>query len=316
MLNTRDFFISLTNNWPAKILSIMLAIGLFIFQRINTLDSRGFDVPLNLTSNQHDLAPTKLLPEKVRVVAQTTRAELENISENDIIASIDLSSYEEPGTYDIRIEIHPSINILDLDSLALSVYPRDIKITLDPREGKYVSVKPVYKGSVAPGYELVSQSITPNQVYVEGPQTIVAGIISVPTEQIDITGRDTNIMRIVRVGTYNPLITLSESNFQFSAELKSIKKIEEWRDLPITFTNLPENLHVTSTDFKGFIRLQGNERDISTYTPEAGVLFVDCSPISSPGNYPDMPVAVHVPDNFTVLQYVPDTLAITITDAP
>jgi hypothetical protein len=290
----------------------MLAVFLFIFQRVNTMDSRNFEVPLTVTVNNNELVTTKPLPEKVRITIRTTQTELANFSESDIAASIDLSKFENPGTYTVPIDAHPSLSIIDIDSIEINIIPREIKITLDKKAGKYFPVNPVYRGSAAPGYELVAQRIAPDKVWIEGPASVVNLLNSIPTEEIDITGRDTSISRIVRIGDLNPVLTSNEHNFQFTADIKSIEKIAEWDALPIVFTNLSEDLMVKDGAHTGFIRLQGNERDIAAYTPEEGVLFVDCSEIKSEGEYPSMSVQVNAGENYHVLKFEPETLSITV----
>jgi YbbR domain-containing protein len=312
LLNVKDFLLLTTENWPAKVLSIMLAVFLFIFQRVNTMDSRTFEVPLAVTVNNNGLVATKPLPEKVRITIKTTQTELANFSESDITASIDLSKFENAGLYTAPVDAHPSLSIIDIDSIEINIYPREIKITLDKKAGKYFPVNPVYRGTAAPGYELVAQRIAPDKVWIEGPASVVNTLNSIPTEEIDITGRDSNISRIVRIGKLNPVLTTNEYNFQFNADIKSIEKISEWDSIPIVFINLPEDLIVKDNNWTGFIRLQGNERDIAAYKPEEGILYVDCSEIKSEGDYPSMSVQVKTSENYHVLKFEPETLSISV----
>jgi hypothetical protein len=306
---------SITDNWPAKILSIMLAVFLFIFQRVNTLDTRVFEVPITVVGNTNALVSTSPLPTKARVTITTTQNELPLFSEKDVSAHIDLSKFANPGTYTAPIEVMLPADAQDIDSIETHVQPIEIKITLDKKAGKYFSVNPVFRGIVAPGYELVSQDISPDKVWIEGPASVIGMINAVSTEGIDITGRDTAISREVRLETLNPVLTSSHYSFRFNAEIKSIEKSAEWDAVPIVFINLDEGLAVAHNNYTGYLRLQGNERDISGYTPKEGVLYVDCSQISSEGEYPSMYVQHKVGDEYRVLKVEPETVSITVEKA-
>jgi hypothetical protein len=330
----------------------MLAVGLFIFQRVNTMDSKGFDVPLSVMPNS-EFVPTKSLPEYVRVTVETTKNELAAISENDITVSVDLSTYNSTGTYSVPITVHPSINVLYLDAIEINIRPNDLKVTLDKKEGKYVSIHPIYRGSVAPGYELTGQSIMPEQVWVEGPASILDSLRSIPTEQIDITGRNNNISRIVRIGALDASLQINTTSVQYSAKINSIQKISEWRDIPIVFINLNEKFKIKTHNESaaGMPAVAAapaeNETDAdkvtndktvgaSTSTPKGALagysgsiklqgnilafesftptLHVDCSSIDATGEY-GLPVMMNIPAELQVVSIEPVVVSITVEEA-
>jgi hypothetical protein len=243
----REFLASITDNWAAKVLCIMLAVGFFIFQRVQTMDSKGFDAHLVVIPNG-GLVPTKPLPEYVRVTVETIKDDLAAISENDITVSIDLSTYSSTGTYNVPISVRTSLNVLYLDTIEINIRPNDLKITLDNKLGKYINVQPIFKGTVAQGYELTAQSIMPNQVWVEGPKTIVESLRSIPTEQIDITGRSNDIARVVNIGRIDPSLQINITNVQYSAKVHSIDKISEWSNVAILFINLNDKLKIKNNE--------------------------------------------------------------------
>jgi hypothetical protein len=326
-LNSRGFFLSLTNNWPAKILSIMLAVGLFIFQQVKTMDSKGFDAPLTVITNS-ELVPTKQLPDFVRITVKTTKDELDNISENDITASVDLSGYTEVGAYNVPVEVGSQKHVLNIDSIEINARPRDILVSLDKKEGKYVPVSPHYNGSVAPGYELISQSIVPKQVWIEGPASIVENIRSVPTETIDISGRTTDISRVVSLdkSRIDGALQVNVLNFQFNAEVRNIEQEKEWTDLPVTFINLNDafsikasttnntnNTDNTDSDItiKAILKLRGNQQDIAGYAPDTDTITADCSQITEEGEWP-IAITVNVPTEFQIIDYEPKAISINV----
>ena len=59
----RNLFERAAHNWPVKVLSVALAILLFLFYRISTLEERFFSVPLELRIDD-EYTPASTLPEK------------------------------------------------------------------------------------------------------------------------------------------------------------------------------------------------------------------------------------------------------------
>jgi hypothetical protein len=292
----------------------MLAVGLFIFQRINTMDSKGFDVPITIIQNT-ELVPTKSLPEYVRVTVKTTKNELSSISENDISISVDLSVYSSTGTYNVPIDLHPSINVMYLDTIEINIMPNDLKVTLDKKDGKYLNVQPIYKGSVAPGYELTEQIVTPSKIWVEGPAAIVDSLRFIATEQIDITGRSSDVSRVVQIGTLDSAIQTNTTSVQYNAKINSILKTFEWREIPILFKNLDKKFKIKDGEYLGSINLQGNILVIENYKAESGVLYVDCLEISEIGEYYDLPVMHNVSSELQVVSIDPVVISVIVEEA-
>jgi YbbR domain-containing protein len=279
----------------------------------------------------------KRLPSLVRITVVTTKNELDNISENDITASIDLSGYTTTGLYNVPVEVVPQTHLLNVDSIEINVRPRDFQITLDKKEGKYVPVYPHYNGSVAPGYELASQRIVPEQIWIEGPQSLVDNIKSIPTEIIELTGRTANISRVVSIdkNRIGDVLQTNITNFQFNAEVSIIEQEKEWNGLPVVFINLSdaykikipgvndagdvENNDIDGGEnddviIKATLKLRSNKRDVSYYEPAQDAVTVDCSQITKPGDL-TMTVTVNVPAEFQVIDYEPKTILINVEPA-
>jgi YbbR domain-containing protein len=306
----------------------MVAVGLFVFQQVKTMDSKGFDSPLVIVANS-ELVPVKRLPGLVRITVETTKDELDNISENTITASIDLSNYKIPGEYNVPVEITPRMHVLNVDSIEINVRPRDIPVSLDKKDGKYVPVSPYYNGSVAPGYELTSQNIVPKQVWIEGPASIVENIKFIPTETIDITGRTTDISRVVSIdkNRIDEMVQVNVVNFQFNAVVRSIEQEREWDDLHISFINLNDAFSIKSpvtgetesatavkAVIKVILKLRGNEQDIHAYEPAPETVSADCSQITGEGEW-TVNVTATVPAQFQIIDYEPKTITIDVENA-
>lgn len=307
---TGTFWGKITYNWLAKVFAIVMAILLYIFQLMNGIASSRFDIPLTTKSNP-DFVPVTSIPVKVRVTVSGDSSSLNAVSEADFTASIDLSKFDKAGVYRAPVEIRSVENRRDLDIMNVTVSPTEVEVSLDKRDGRYFTVEPDLRGSVAPGFELVHYVLTPRQVYIEGPAGVIAGLKAITTEPIDITGRDTSFTRNVRIVDAAASVNAHEHTVQFNAVVKSIDLVREFSDIPLAVINLADGWEVSSPLETGVIRVQGNEIAVENWTPEPGALSVDCAQIIGAGEY-RIPVSVHIPEAFIAQHYEPESLTITI----
>jgi len=94
----------IANNWPAKVLSIGLAIFLVVFHRMNLLQNRFFSVPLKIET-PGNLIPASSYPRMVRVTLRGEANGINPILEDDIEAYLDLSKHTEAGSYREPVQI-------------------------------------------------------------------------------------------------------------------------------------------------------------------------------------------------------------------
>ncbi|MDR2468553.1 MAG: hypothetical protein LBD22_06300 [Spirochaetaceae bacterium] len=309
-MNARNFLEKITVNWHAKVLALVMAIFLYIFQQLNGMTSVRFDIPLSQKNNS-ELTPTAPLPSKVRVTIKGMHQNINALTESDIMARIDLSNYDKPGVYNIPVQITGTGEPHTIDSFDVSVTPGEIHLTLDKRGGKYFTVEASLHGEVAPGYELVQYSVMPKQVYIEGPAGMLEQLASIRTESIDLAARDSSFTRNVRVIDIDPSMTIHEQTIQFNATISSIELAKEYNDVPISIINLNEELTITTPPGTGTARLQGNELIVKEWTLPEQFLTLDCAQISAPGEYV-LPVSVHAPETISVLEYTPETIAVIV----
>ncbi|MCX8012849.1 MAG: hypothetical protein N3A02_00990, partial [Rectinema sp.] len=82
----------LLENWPAKVISLMLAIFIMFLYNLTRLDQRLITIPLTVTLGR-TFVPSTEYPKTVRVVIRGERDQIYRIRESDIVASLDPVSY-------------------------------------------------------------------------------------------------------------------------------------------------------------------------------------------------------------------------------
>lgn len=294
----------LISNWPAKVLSLVIAILLSMFHRISVLEERYFSVPLNIQTAP-DLLPSASYPKVVRLILKGESNALYLIQESDLEAYVDLSKYSSPGIYRAPIQVQKKGAALGITNLEIRVDPADIMIPLDHSLTKLVPITPSFRGYLEPGYELTNYSLVPKQVTLYGPVTIVSAINDVTTEYIELTGRKENFSVVTKIINKESLVKIEgDLSVTFSATIQQSVVIRTFEQLPIIVSGLASGFLVRPQINFGTVKLQGSQLDLDAYTPDSSLLTLDCSNIDKEGTYL-LPLIVTAPKNFIVLRYEP-----------
>jgi YbbR domain-containing protein len=206
-LNSAKLIAKIIEKWPVKALSLALAIIIAVFYRMNTLETRYMSVPLHVELNEHFTA-ANTFTQTVRVSLRGEAGSILPILEEDIEAFIDLRKYSNEGFYRIPVQIRKKGEALGIEPLEVSVQPIEIHIILEQKIIRSVPVLPVYRGTIAQGYEFTSQSINPENVTAEGPRTSMENQYEFFTDTIDLEGRYGNFSGLVNIINDNPLIRI------------------------------------------------------------------------------------------------------------
>ncbi|MEW5815575.1 MAG: CdaR family protein [Spirochaetota bacterium] len=303
-MKAREFFEGLVSNWPVKVLSLAGAIILFLFYRMSTLEERFFTVPLEISINSNYI-PASSYQRKVRINLRGRQDEVFRVLEDDIQASLDLTSYKNEGVYKVPVQITKKGSALEIDPLEIRVDPMEIAITLERKVRKTVEVIPALIGFPAPGYELTQYFITPSTVRVDGPKSRLNDITSVPTEDIDLSGKDADFTTRVRLDHFDNLISFPGGDVvEFRGIIQEAVILKSFEPVDIISLDLDESLTEISDHKTGSIKLQGTQLLLERIRPEQVRLVADCSTIRVPGTY-KLPLRPDVPQGLLVLEYRP-----------
>jgi len=206
-LTIKNLAAMVAEKWPAKALSIALAVVLFIFHRMSTLEERFFSVPLIIRSSDN-LIPAKSYPRMIRVNLKGNSNAIYSILDDDIETYIDLSKFQSPGDYRAEIKILKKGTALGIDPLQVRVDPPEIILSLDYKISKRVPLAVSLINSPESGYFLRSSTLNPTHVTIDGPLQIVSTITELYTDLVDQSGRNDDFVVQVNILNPNPLIMI------------------------------------------------------------------------------------------------------------
>jgi YbbR domain-containing protein len=131
-LDLNKLLAKITENWPAKVLSLALAIIIFLFHRMNVLENRVFSASLGIESG--NMAAASSYPRTVRVKVRGEKDSIGSILEEDIEVYLDLKRFSEEGTHRVPLQFRKMGTALGIDPLEITIDPPEIVLDLEKRE--------------------------------------------------------------------------------------------------------------------------------------------------------------------------------------
>jgi YbbR domain-containing protein len=232
----------MADKWPVKIISVAAALIIAIFYRMNTLETRTFVAPLHVETNSLLIAVSSI-DNTVKISLRGETNSIYPVLEEDIEAFIDLNRYSNEGTYRVPVQIRKKGSALGVVPLEISVLPIEITLVLEKKIRRDIPVFPVFRGIIASGYEMASQTIYPENVAVEGPRSSVEAQYEFNTEAISLEGRRENFSVVVNIINNNPLITVYGNRMlEYHGVIRKIEIEPPVVILPPVIVEIPEEL--------------------------------------------------------------------------
>ncbi|MDR0640865.1 MAG: hypothetical protein LBG07_00225 [Treponema sp.] len=311
-LNLKGFLGKLAENWVPKVLSIALALVIFMFHRLNTLETRFFSLPLVLEIPSH-LCPSSSYARMVRVTLRGDANNILPIQDDDIEAYIDLNGYESPGAYHVPVRLRKKGTALGVEPLEMMADPVAMDIEIDYKQTKYVPLTANIQGDPEPGFDFWSHTLSPAQVVLEGPSSLLDNVSELYTDVIDLNGRNADFSATVPILNRDPLLTIRGNGMtEFKGFIHPRVDVRNFGNLPIILSSLGPGLLGEGNIRTGSVRLEGRREALDAFVPPVNFLSVDCSEINEAGRYP-LPVKVALPPSLNLIRAEPLELMLTVT---
>ncbi len=135
------------------------------------------DIPVTFTGadqirEDYNLVITDGADATVDLRVTCSRQTLRRLSSSNISIVVDVSRIREPDTYTLTYSIAYPTGVANSD-VAANGTPRTISITVERFTSKTVPVRGILSGSVAEGYYAAAMECSPNEVTLEGPESLI-----------------------------------------------------------------------------------------------------------------------------------------------
>src|SRR6058998_3224274 len=167
-----------THNWYLKLISLGLAAMLWTFVATEASSEIGMEVPLEYRNIPPQLEITGDTTNTVQVRLRGSVNVVKEISPKDVSTIVDLEGMKA-GEKIISLTLQ---NVqVPFGAEVVRVNPSRVRFSLERTISKLVPVVPTIQGQPAEGYELGKVLMNPSKVQVEGPESRVSALDSVPT---------------------------------------------------------------------------------------------------------------------------------------
>jgi len=249
----------LDKNITLKIVSLILAVFVWVYIVIvlNPPVERTIPVQIQLINHLslddlgYSIVSQSATETNVRV--QGTRSVISRLTENDIIATVNLAYIDAIGTRSLPI----NISILVSDVSPLSTNPLAVNITVDETITVSREIEILTTGEISGNFVIGGISVTPNFVNITGPSTVVNDVTASVT--LPLNGRVEDIYETLDIvfgsvsGREVPMqfLTFSILQAEVNAEILEVRTVPIVPNLGEYFVHQVEigtyNLSVTPT---------------------------------------------------------------------
>ncbi len=176
---------ALLRNPGTKLMALMLAMVAWLWVQGQENHMVRIRVPLRFLASP-TLVNVDPLPAAVSVTVEGTRAATRRARNTEMLIEVDLSK-EKAGPGELLIDTY-AVRGLPTGLAVLEYSPDRVRIRLDERSNRNVSVKPSYLGEVAGEGSIVSVTVVPDVAQVTGPRAVLDTLSVVPIKPIDVSG--------------------------------------------------------------------------------------------------------------------------------
>lgn len=186
----------LLNNWLLKLASLLFAFSLWfiVINVTDPTDDKNFsNIPVRLV-NADVLGEDKVyeILDGTGVLRNVTvwapNSVLSEITEDDIVAEADFNNLT--ATQTIEIEFYSTRRNDDIDKITGSI--SFVKLNIENKKTKYLTLKVEVDGEVAEGYLLSTAKPEQNRITISGPESLVSDVTSAVVK-VDVTDATDNI---------------------------------------------------------------------------------------------------------------------------
>ncbi len=286
----------LTENWVAKLISLILAVGLWFY----AVGEEGVEVtrtiPVHIKLESEKLSVVGNPTRVILATLQAPRSLLANLASEELKAEHQIRKVETPGDYSFRLE--PREIRLPSEKIRVTrIEPEVIQVKIDEMIVQKLEINPAFLGEPAFGYHLdpAKVQVDPRAVLVEGPKSQLEKLTKIKTQPIDVVGRVRSFRKTVRLADEVGLRVLGESlvdvyvPIQEAAGEKTFEKVR----VKILGASLPQGQVSVEPPQLNLI-LRGAAKDLEAVDPARLLAYVEISGLSE-GTHP-LPIQTVLPE--------------------
>ncbi len=273
----------ITHNWHIKLISGILALILWLYVENLKEIEYSLSVPIETRNIPADYIISNEIPISVNVVLKGKESRLSLIDENVIMAYVDLKNDTGSGKRSIvRIDKNSFPQRISIKEIK----PMVIDISIEKILEKQVKIIPVIIEEPPDGYIYQEVIVNPEQVQIQGPESMINGIDSIYTEDINIGSLKETTVKEAGVNLPGTKISLvNDETVSVKIVIKEIFVLKRIYGVPVVPINVGEDFNAIIEDATALVLLKIPKRIEGRISREKLNLYVDCMDVDEPGTF-------------------------------
>lgn len=295
----------LTRDWATKLVSLVLAVGLWYYAVGEEKVEVTRTIPIELKMEAEKLSVVGKPLRVVTVTLQAPRSLLANLASEELKAVHWIKNVKNPGDYNFRLEPReiqlPSENIR-----VVRVEPEVIRVQIDEMIVQKLEVESIFLGEAAMGYRVDAAKVQldPSSVLVEGPKGQLESLRKIKTQPIDMVGRVRSFRKTVRIAEVPGLKFLSESLVDVYVPVEEALAEKTFEGTSVKVFGTPaEFSRIRVEPAKVTLVLQGSTKDLEAIDPAHLLVYVEVSDLD-PGTH-EVPLQTVLPQGTYLKEDLP-----------
>jgi YbbR domain-containing protein len=195
----------ITNNWHLKIVSLVLAVMLWMAVANQASSEIGLQVPLEYRNIPRRLEITGDMTNTVQVRLRGSSSLIKDITAKDVSTTIDLGKMTSGEKI---VPLSPQNVQAPFGAEVIRVNPSSVRFNLERTITKTIPVVPTITSQLTDGYELGKVEVSPPEVQIEGPESRVNTLNSIATVAIRLDRRQSRVEQTADLDVPDPQIRL------------------------------------------------------------------------------------------------------------
>ncbi len=269
----------LTENWGAKLVSLVLAVGLWYY----AVGEQGIEVtrtiPLEIKLEHEKLSVVGTPTRVISVTLQAPRSLLANLTSEEMKAEHHVKKISSPGDYSFRPEAR-DIRLPSEQIRVVRIEPEVIQLKIDEVIVQKLEIEPEFLGEPAFGYRVETGEIQldPTAVLVEGPKSQLEKLGKIKTQPIDLVGRARSFRKTIRLVMPAGLSVITESLIDVYVPIRELIAEKTFEKVPVKILGLAGSFsRILVEPAEVTVVLHGSPKDLEPLEAKAVSAYVEIS---------------------------------------
>jgi YbbR domain-containing protein len=302
----------LLENTLLKLLSLGFALVLWTYVSLGQSEAEApARVDLEVKNLPKRLVRVSELPSGLEIKVRGSRTVLRVLRDRQLSYPVDLNG-ATAGPMAVRI-FASGIHGLPKGVRVVEIVPSQIQLSLSERKSKTVRVKPVFRGTLAEGFEVLRVAVEPELVEVSGAKEEIDQLSEVNTETIDLTDRSESFTAEVGLDLINRHVeAVRDERVKVSVQVGEPRTTRTLYGVAVELRGARFRSRLNRADLD--VQLEGPKEPLQRLTPGDLRLVIDAEDLE-PGLYDMVPV-LQAPEGMNLRTVNVPSVQVTVLDKP